>query len=106
MQKKKNQISNLSQKVYDIVSQIPKGKVLTYKEVARRAGIKNPRLVGMALHRNTDPKHIPCHRVVRSDGALAGYAFGGIKAKSILLQQEGVTFIKQRVDLKKSISTQ
>ncbi len=79
------------QKVYSIVKAIPKGKVLTYKEVARRAGIKNPRLVGRILHQNPDPKNIPCHRVIRSDGTLAsGYAFGGKEKQKELLKKEGV----------------
>lgn len=78
-------------KVFAIVSSIPKGKVLTYKEVAKRAGIKNPRIVGRILHQNPDPKTIPCHRVVKSDGTLAsGYAFGGKKKQRELLKTEGV----------------
>lgn len=93
---------NYSDKVYKIVSSIPKGKVLTYKQVANLSGIKNPRLVGFYLHRNLDPKKIPCHRVVKSDGALAkGYAFGGrIKQKEIL-KKEGMEFDKDKVNLDK-----
>lgn len=60
-------MNNLSEKVYRVVRKIPKGKVLTYKEVARRAGRPNAyRAVGNILNKNYDPE-IPCHRVVRSD---------------------------------------
>jgi methylated-DNA-protein-cysteine methyltransferase-like protein len=78
-------------KVYEVVRQIPRGKTMSYKEVARLSGIKNPRLVGKILHENTDPVNIPCHRVIRSDGTIAdGYAFGGKKAQKKKLREEGV----------------
>jgi methylated-DNA-[protein]-cysteine S-methyltransferase len=75
-------------KVYDVVAKIPKGKVLTYAEVARRAGRpKAARAVGNILHKNFDPS-IPCHRVVRSDGKPGGYNRGA-KQKIKILQKEG-----------------
>lgn len=74
--------------VYKIVKKIPKGKVLTYKQVAEKMG--HPlaaRAVGTALKHNTD-KSVPCHRVIRSDGKLGGYnGINGAKAK--LLKAEG-----------------
>ena len=77
-----------SQKVYTVVAQIKKGKTLTYKEVARRAGSpKAYRAVGNILAKNYDPK-IPCHRVVRSDGDAGGYNRGR-KKKRALLKKEG-----------------
>lgn len=92
------------QKIYSIVSLIPKGKVLTYKKVAELAGVKNPRVVGFAMHANKDPKRIPCHRVVGSNGKLTGYARGGIKRKKEILEKEGVYFLDdQTVDLNKSM---
>jgi methylated-DNA-protein-cysteine methyltransferase-like protein len=92
-------------KIYKIVSKIPKGKVLTYKRVALLSGVKNPRVVGFALHANKNPDQVPCHRVVKSDGFLAkGYAFGGIKAQEEKLKKEGVVFLtKNKVDLSKSL---
>ena len=61
-------IKTFTQKVYEVVQKIPKGKVSTYKEVARLAGSpKASRAVGNILHANHDPA-IPCHRVIRSDG--------------------------------------
>ncbi len=75
-------------KVRAVVRKIPKGKLLTYTEVARRAG--NPkavRAVGNILAKNFDPK-IPCHRVIRSDGGLGGYN-RGLEQKLAILKKEG-----------------
>ena len=69
--------NNFFEQVYDVIRKIPKGKVMTYGQVAAILGTKDARKVGWALHGNTDPK-TPCHRVVNKDGRLApGYAFGG-----------------------------
>lgn len=92
------------EKIYSIVSLIPKGKVLTYKKVAELAGIKNPRVVGFAMHSNKDTKSVPCHRVVGSNGKLTGYARGGIQRKKEILEKEGVDFSDdQTVNLTKSL---
>lgn len=80
--------SFFKEKVHRVVKQIPKGKVLTYKEVARKAGRpKAYRAVGSILNKNYNPK-IPCHRVVRSDGKIGGYNRGA-KIKKKLLEKEG-----------------
>ncbi len=74
-------------KVRDVVRKIPKGKTLTYMEVARRAG--NPRAyraVGNILNKNYD-KNIPCHRVVRSDGTLGGYNRGRVEKQRLLISE-------------------
>ena len=74
------------------ISKIPKGKVKTYKELAR--SIRKPkasRAVANACGKNPFPIKIPCHRVIRSDGRLGGYSGkGGIKNKRKLLRSEGV----------------
>ena len=71
-----------------VIKKIPKGKTLSYRKVAARAGNPNAaRAVGAILKTNYDPK-IPCHRVIRSDGGLGGYNRGGIKQKKKLLQRE------------------
>jgi O-6-methylguanine DNA methyltransferase len=76
------------EKVHSIVRKIPAGKVLTYKEVARRAGNKDAaRAVGNILNKNFD-KNIPCHRVIRSDGNLGGYNRGE-NSKLNILRREG-----------------
>jgi len=89
-------------RVYEIVKEIPPGKVATYKDVAVMAG--NPgaaRAVGMAMSHNPSSDVVPCHRVVGSDGSLHGYAFGGQPAKLQHLLDEGVEFIDGRVDMSK-----
>ena len=80
---------NFTQKVLKIVSQIPKGSVLTYKEVARRAHRPNAyRAVGNILNKNYNPQ-IPCHRVIRMDGGAGGYN-RGINVNVTSLKKEGV----------------
>lgn len=76
-------------KVRAIVKKIPKGKTMTYKEVAQRAGNpKAARAVGAIMRTNYDER-IPCHRVVRSDGAMGGYNRGGSLRKRKILISEG-----------------
>lgn len=90
--------------VYKAVKKVPKGKVTTYGEIARYTGIRNPRVVGYALHANKNPDTVPCHRVVNIKGGLAhGYAFGGEGIQRQLLIQEGVRFTDDRVDFSKSL---
>jgi len=93
-------------KIYNVVSKIPHGKVMTYKQVAQIAGVKNPRYVGLAIHRNTDITKVPCHRVIKSDGRLAtGYSHGGmIKQKKILIKEK-VKFDQSKIDLRKFLYT-
>ena len=80
-------LTKFQEKVYNVVKKIPKGQVLTYKEVARRMGSPRAyRAVGQALHKNPF-KEVPCHRVIRSDGKIGGYARGA-KIKVELLKEE------------------
>ncbi len=73
-----------TEKVFAIVAKIPKGEMLTYKEVAQRAGKpKASRAVGNILNKNYNPA-IPCHRVIRSDGKIGGYNRGQIQKKAKL----------------------
>ncbi len=83
---------NFKEKVYKVVKKIPKGKVLTYKEVAKKAGSpKASRAVGTILAANTD-KSVPCHRVIRSDGKIGKYNQLLGMSKEKLLKREGVKF--------------
>ncbi len=76
-------------KVYAIVAKIPKGKVMTYGEVAKKAGKPGAaRAVGMFMANNYDP-NIPCHRVVRASGKIGNYNRGGEDRKRELLREEG-----------------
>jgi len=85
--------TNFQKKVWKEISKIPKGKVRTYKELAKLIGKpKSSRAVANACGKNPYPIKIPCHRVIRSDGSLGGYSGkGGIKTKKNLLKKEGVT---------------
>lgn len=78
------------EKVFSVVSKIPKGKTRTYKEVASLAGnVQAARAVGSILHTNYNPK-IPCHRVVRSDGNLGGYNRGSMRKQKILRSEGAI----------------
>ncbi len=80
--------------VYDLVRQIPAGKVTTYGEIARALGTRDARRVGNALHANPSGELTPCHRVVTKDGKLSeSYAFGGSIEQYAKLIEEGVTFL-------------
>lgn len=76
-------------KVRNIVAGIPKGKTLTYKQVAVKAGSPNAaRAVGAIMKANYDPM-VPCHRVIRSDGIVGEYNRGGREEKLRKLRAEG-----------------
>ncbi|KKQ36091.1 MAG: Methylated-DNA/protein-cysteine methyltransferase [candidate division WS6 bacterium GW2011_GWA2_37_6] len=96
--------NNLFAAVRDIVRQIPAGKVATYGQIAKIAGIKDARKVGWALCKNLNPE-IPCHRVLKKGGILVdNYAFGDWHDEKAKLISEGVTFIKEKkVDIKKHL---
>lgn len=92
-----------TKRIYEAVKKIPKGHVATYGQVAQMAGNpKMARAVGNALHKNPDPEHIPCFRVVNGKGELAGeFAFGGEGGQSRLLEEDGIPVENGRVDLEK-----
>lgn len=93
---------NFNERVYRIVAKIPKGRVMSYGELAAAAGgIRAARAAGYAMY-HCKIKDLPCHRVVYRDGSLAaGGAFGGPGRQRQLLEREGVTFTEDgRVDMK------
>lgn len=104
-----DQVLSMSQKladyrsqVFDLVAQIPLGKVATYKQLAQLVGLKNARGVGRILHANDDPGRFPCHRVVKSDGHVAdGYVFGERFGQIVKLRHEGVQVLGGRIDFDK-----
>lgn len=90
-----------NQKIYQLLKQVPAGKVTTYKALARALDIKAYQAVGNALKHNPDAPHIPCHRVVKSNGSIGGFN-GQTKGKEIqrkikLLKQEGVGINKGKI---------
>ena len=94
---------NPTKRIYEAVKKIPRGQVATYGQVAELAGDrKMARAVGNALHRNPDPEHIPCYRVVNAKGELAGeFAFGGAGKQAAILEADGIEVINGKVDLTK-----
>ena len=82
-------MSTFTDNVHQVVKGIKKGQTMTYKAVATAAGNpKAARAVANLMAKNYNPD-IPCHRVIRSDGALGGYNRGGEVEKRNILQKEG-----------------
>ena len=87
-----------SQKVWALTARIPKGKVVTYADIARKLNTRAYRAVGNALNQNPYAPDVPCHRVVGASGALTGFA-AGVEKKEALLRSEGVPMKNGRVIL-------
>ena len=82
--------SSFKMKIFEIVRKIPKGKTLTYKQVAKLSGSPRAyRAVGNILNKNYNPQ-IPCHRVIRSDGKAGGYNRGAEKKEEILKKEGAI----------------
>jgi len=84
---------SFDQKCYQQLKRIPRGKVTTYADIAHSLGSEAYRAVGNAMNRNPFAPRVPCHRVVKSNGEIGGYA-GGTRKKIALLKKEGLE-IKQ-----------
>jgi len=82
-------LTEFMRRVYHVIATIPRGSVMTYAQVACAIGKpKAVRAVGNALNRNPFAPAVPCHRVVRSDGTIGGFA-SGAAMKRRLLRKEG-----------------
>ena len=93
-------------RVYEIVAQIPTGKVMTYGQIAMiLASPRCARQVGQAMFHAPESLKLPCHRVINSKGELApAYVFDGVERQREMLQNEGVYFKSNGlVDLKLSL---
>ncbi len=85
-------MKSFKEKVLSVVRKIPKGTVLTYKQVAEKAGSPGAaRAVGTLMKNNYDLT-VPCHRVIKSDMTVGEYNRGGQSAKIALLKKEGLKF--------------
>lgn len=95
---------NIEQKVYKKLIQVPQGKITTYGELAKAVGLKNgQRVIGQIMKKNPYPVIIPCHRVVKSDGQVGGYAFGDT-IKTSMLKKEGIKIQNGKIiDWKKKL---
>ncbi len=121
-----NEKENFAERCYELLRKVPKGKVATYKAIAKKLGTKAYRQVGRAMNKNPygylaisseaignrrsvirgDSKRtsgfflVPCHRVVGSNGKLVGFAHG-LKKKEEMLKSEGIEIKNGKIDLKK-----
>lgn len=93
----------MKEKAYEFLKTIPKGKVVTYGQIAEYLGNKRlARVVGNILHSNPDGNKYPCYKVVDSKGNLSkSYAFGGIERQKERLENDGITVKNYKVDLDK-----
>ncbi len=82
---------------YSQLKKIPRGKVTTYKAIAQALGTNAYRAVGNALNKNPYTPKVPCHRVVKSNGEVGGYA-QGMKKKINLLKKEGISVTGNKID--------
>ncbi len=80
---------DFAEKVYALVKRVPEGRVTTYKIIAEKLGTKAYRAVGSALNRNPYSPAVPCHRVIKSNGYVGGFAKGTNK-KTQMLKKEGI----------------
>ena len=87
---------NFNKRCYQKLALIPKGMVSTYTEIAKSLNSKAYRAVGNAMANNPHPLSVPCHRIIRSDGSLGGYALG-ISKKIQLLKKEGIKIKNNKV---------
>ena len=94
----------LEEKVYKKLLEVPKGNVTTYGELAKAIGLKNgQRVIGRIMNKNPYPVIVPCHRVIKSDGKIGGYAWGE-KVKAKMLSNEGIKIKNGKIlDAKKTI---
>lgn len=91
---------NFSERCYQILRKVPKGKVTTYKALAEALGTKAYRAVGNAMNKNPRAPIVPCHRVINANGSLGGYA-SGLPKKIKMLKAEGIKIENNKIDLDK-----
>lgn len=94
----------LEEKVYKKLLEVPKGKITTYGNLAKAIGLKNgQRVIGKIMNKNPYPVIVPCHRVIKSDGKIGGYAWGE-KVKTKMLSNEGIKIKNGKIlEVEKSI---
>ncbi|MDA3855935.1 MAG: MGMT family protein [Candidatus Woesearchaeota archaeon] len=89
-------MKSFSERVYDELKRVPKGKVTTYKELALRLNTRAYRAVGTTLGRNPYAPQVPCHRVINSNGKIGGFMHG-TDEKIRLLESEGIEIKNNKV---------
>jgi len=88
----------IDKKIYKKLLQVPLGKITTYGELSRAIGLKNgQRVIGRVMKNNPFPVIVPCHRVVKSNREIGGYAFG-VDIKRNMLTKEGICIKKNKIE--------
>ena len=88
---------NIENKIYEKLLQVPSGYVTTYGELAKAINLRNgQRVVGQIMKKNPFPVIVPCHRVVKSDGTIGGYAYG-TEIKKNMLTKEGLKINSNKI---------
>ncbi|MDP3987492.1 MAG: MGMT family protein [Nanoarchaeota archaeon] len=105
-------VQSFNERCYALLRRVPLGKITTYKALAQALGTKAYRAVGNAMNKNPysarkilkslspEASLVPCHRVIKSDGTLGGFAYGSAE-KTKLLKSEGVEIFEGKIDLNK-----
>ena len=88
--------NNFNKRCYQKLALIPKGMISTYAEIAKSLDSNAYRAVGNAMAKNPNPIAVPCHRIIKSDGTLGGYALG-VSKKIQLLKKEGIKIKNNKV---------
>ena len=89
---------SFNERCYEILKRVPKGKVVTYKSLALALGTRAYRAVGNAMNKNPYAPVVPCHRVIKSNGEVGGFASGTAR-KIEMLRSEGVKIKNNTIDL-------
>jgi methylated-DNA-[protein]-cysteine S-methyltransferase len=110
-EKKLAKLSAYQQAILRLLAEVPKGKVTTYGDLAKELSKRNPnwspsasRAVGTTMRNNPCGPQIPCHRVIKSDGAVGNFrggARGAVEEKIGMLRDEGITISNGKIDLSK-----
>jgi len=93
-----------NEKCYQILRKVPKGKVTTYGAIAKSLKTRAYRAVGNAMNKNPYAPKVPCHRVVKANGEIGGFA-SGTKKKTAMLKSEGIKIVDGKIDLGKHLFT-
>jgi methylated-DNA-[protein]-cysteine S-methyltransferase len=94
-------MNNFNHQIYDLLIKVPAGKVTTYKALAAALNTKAYQAVGNAMKNNPNAPHIPCHRVVKSNGYIGGFS-GQTSGKEIqrkikLLESEKIVVKDKKI---------
>ena len=88
----------IEKKIYKKLLQVPSGRITTYAELSRSIGLEHgQRLIGQIMKKNPFPVIVPCHRVVKSNREVGGYAFG-VDVKRNMLTKEGICIKNNKIE--------